>query len=700
MTRRQVVGSALAGAVLLEVPWAGWVPTASAAPPANDFDDADYWNFCDRTQRLVDGFWSESRGSYLGCSGGDTSYNSNLLFAHAAAARMGHHGLVRNDHRARVLAWRLCQSPPWRPPNLATAAADQTHAYGWGAGLETYQGQHVVVDTAVVRGLAEAWYARRELDLPAGTVKLIEERIRTCATSEFYLYPALRLNQINWPVEIYVHAVRITGDPRLVTHDLRQQFDRFVHAMRNPAPGMRIPHLGPGYRFHYLPQYTAGHPVNVDSAEYANIVCGSLRFYDEALRMKMAPLPVSHVRLLRAWAERVMCGYWTHGGYMNWDSGLGFDRWHQGKKHGLCQAALLAIALTPRFRFTEEHSRWAKYFFDRGLEFFEAQCERNGGEPPPIPFGVTATGSAPGDARLWTARMIANAANAARHRLGKMPSELPPPLYAYDPDIGRLAVTTPAYNTAVIVVNQGAFPYGGLELARLYDSDQEVAANIGGVPPAAFGITIRDHTRNRVTHSQRGRRHANLHDPPLRLVHAPWGASAHPPAYPRHPYAGPFSRIDAVGRARCHAYTIRTRHRFKPTYVETRWQLTPRRRGGRCSVQVTFPSWGRDARISAHFRDGRVVEIGDVPIALDDVTGFSVASSHSGYAIAPRSPMTGMVAELLHPQPQKSAPRCGPTLAIRLLDHRRPRYLAFTARIAVVRRDSALKPALRRLAES
>ena len=34
--------------------------------------------------------------------------------------------------------------------------------------------------------------------------------------------------------------------------------------------------------------------------------------------------------------------------------------------------------------------------------------------------------------------------------------------------IGRLTVTTPVYNTAVIAVNQGSFPYGGVELARFF----------------------------------------------------------------------------------------------------------------------------------------------------------------------------------------------------------------------------------------
>ena len=45
-------------------------------------------------------------------------------------------------------------------------------------------------------------------------------------------------------------------------------------------------------------------------------------------------------------------------------------------------------------------------------------------------------------------------------RYGLMRSETPPALYAFDPDIGRLAITTPTYNTAIIAVNQRAFHLG------------------------------------------------------------------------------------------------------------------------------------------------------------------------------------------------------------------------------------------------
>ena len=72
--------------------------------------------------------------------------------------------------------------------------------------------------------------------------------------------------------------------------------------------------------------------------------------------------------------------------------------------------------------------------------------------------------------------------------LGRRPASAPPALYAFDPDTGRLAVTTPAYNTAIVPVNQRAIPYGGVDIARLFDGHQEVAANIGGSGAAAFGL--------------------------------------------------------------------------------------------------------------------------------------------------------------------------------------------------------------------
>ena len=180
---------------------------------------------------------------------------------------------------------------------------------------------------------------------PRSAVALIRDRIKKAANSTFYAYPALRLNQINWPIEIYAHAVAVLGAqapaaPRLPSPAvaLRRRADP------PRAAACERPNTGPGYRFHYLPQFGEDHHANLDSAEYATIVCGALLFYGQARSAGMAELEPGQLAQLRAWVERVLCGYWTHAGYLNWDTGLGFARWHQVKKPPLCQQSLLAIA--------------------------------------------------------------------------------------------------------------------------------------------------------------------------------------------------------------------------------------------------------------------------------------------------------------------------------------------------------------------
>ena len=49
----------------------------------------------------------------------------------------------------------------------------------------------------------------------------------------------------------------------------------------------------------------------------------------------------------------------------------------------------------------------------------------------------------------------------------------------------------------MLAVNQHAIPYGGIELARLYDGEQRVVSNVGGRPWASFGVLVRDRSAKR-----------------------------------------------------------------------------------------------------------------------------------------------------------------------------------------------------------
>ena len=655
---------------------------------ARSTGDAGYWAYADRIQLQFDPMWSESAGYYkIGGGGVEPMANSMLLLTHSVAAERGYEGPSRNDHRARVLALRLVDGVPF----VTTPGSGQTHAPGWVCSMTSpNDGQHLVFDAEVVDGLVYAYRARDALQLPASTVSKLRSAIHRTARGAFWRYPTVRLNQVNWYALMYAADATVTGDPTLLRHDLALQLRRFfANASAN---------FGPGMRFHYLPDHRINVPSNVDSAEYANIVLSFVRFYDQARHAGMAALPSSSVTLMHQWIERAIAGYWTHGGYMNWDTGLGFRRWHQTKKLGLAQEALIGLAATKSLLPSERWGRWANAMLDRSLGFYDRQVVRKGGIADGLLFGVNVVPQSAASARLGAARIEANAARAIAAGLGSRATSEPPALYAFDPDIGRLAVTTPAYNTAIVAVNQRAFPYGGLDLARLYDGEQEVAANIGGRPPASFGVLVRDRGGHRVIASQIGRPSVTG-TTPLRLTKAPSGAGALASAHAGRAFAGPFTDLRATGTTSTSTLRVTVSHRFTRDWIQSSWTVE-RRSGSACfTADVLFPSWGgRAASIVAVLRDGSRVTLGTRRIPLSSIAYLWVRSELSGYVVVPVSCGGAAAVHLLHPARQSSAPNPGPTLAVEIARGARLNRVSLTVRLTPVRSEQQAQSAAQHLA--
>jgi hypothetical protein len=286
---------------------------------------------------------------------------------------------------------------------------------------------------------------------------------------------------------------------------------------------------------------------------------------------------------------------------------------------------------------------------------------------------------------LFAARMQANAARAVALGLAAQTAIQPPPLYSFDGDIGRLTITTPAYNTAVLAVNQRAVPYGGVELARLYDGSQRVVANVGGRPWASFGVLVRDASAREVLFSQKPR---TLPPPnqPLELLASPRGVVRRTKDYPARPYGGPFKTIVARGHTASPEVAVETTHRFKPDWIETRWNIRPRKRA-RYTVDVLFPSWGPTARVEAVLAGGRRVTLAapGLPrkkVSLRNVAYFYIAGEETGYVVVPAGRRPQAVAHILRPKPQSSAPKPGPTLALQLAGQRKFKRLAVGVKIA------------------
>jgi hypothetical protein len=647
--------------------------------------DATYWSYADDLQAQLDAQWDEQAGYYrMGGGGVEPMANSMLLLTHSVAAMQGYTGgPARNDHRARVLALRLVDGAPF----VNKPGGGQSHAPGWVNSMTSaHGGQHLVFDAEVVDGLVYAYRARTALQLPDATVAKIRDAIHRTARGAFWRYPTIRLNQVNWYALIYAADATVTGDTTLLRHDMHEQLVRFFgQASGNGAGG--IGNFGPGMRFHYLPHLALNNPKNVDSAEYANIVLSFVRFYDQARRAGMAPLSGTAVAMMHQWVERAISGYWTHGGYMNWDSGLGFDRWHQAKKLGLSQEALVGLASSDTLLPGDKWGRWAEDILDRSLKFYDGLVQRGRRIPDPVLFDVDVVPQGPGSARLAAARIEANAARAVDAGLGSRRAVTPPALYSYDPDIGRLAVTTPSYNTAIVAVNQRAFPYGGLDLARLFDGDQDVAANIGGRPPASFGVLVRNVNGARAIASQVGRERVTGITP-LRLTHAPSGAGALASAKIGHAFAGPFTDLRATGSMSTSALRVTVSHRFTPDWIQSWWTVARRSGSARYSADVLFPSWrGADGFASAVavLRSGETVTVGSKLIPLSSIAYLWVRSADSGYVVVPASRPSGAGVHVLRASAQSSDPKPGPTLAVQIERSERFDRAAFSARIMPVR---------------
>ena len=607
-----------AAAVLLAL-----VVPASARAAEPPYSNAGYWAFADEVMRSLDSWWDPHRGAYILKGVPSTRVNSAMLLTHAVAAKTRHDGPTRRDVRARTLVERLTRSPAW-----LGATGSGRRSTCWSRDLNRVRPQHPSLEPKVAEALAWAWRARAALRLSPRAVRRIERRVSACARSSAW-HSVRVANQINWNAELYRAAATVGGGGDLLRRDYRAQLAAFA------ADGSN---WGLGMQFHYQPEAPSAARINLDTPEYANIVAHALGHYDEALRRGMRPLPASSIRRLRSWVTRLLAGSWTHAGYLNWDTGKGRRRWHSAQYWAFAQQALPAIATSPRFWAHRSYGRWAKALFDRGLQTFERRAAAHGGRAPAHMFGVHTPME---DFDCFCARMLANAVRAAALDLGSRSFEDPPPLFAFDSDTGRLAVSTPRYSTAIVPDNRGAFPYGGIDPARLFGPGQTVAANVGGVPPAAFGVVAGGLASQ---HTRRGR---------LRLVHAP-------AAEPSGLRAGPFRVIEARGTVSRGRVRIRASHRFRAASIESRWKVSS---PGRRRVVAHFPPWGADARITAIRRDGTRVDLtpGGAQMRLSEVGKLVLGKR---YRVVPLRAPRGATLRAVAVVRQPTNPRPGPSLRV------------------------------------
>ena len=458
--------------------------------PAASARSADaYWDTSDELVATVGTAWDDAAGVYRvpGDAAGGRGSTPRCCSVHALAAQAGHAGLSRQDVRAVRIVRRMVTAPAFD----ARLNPAQAHAPGWGASLDdaTFQ-QHVAIDARVEEALAAAYVAGDTLGLTGTDRAQIRDRLCRVAGSPLYSRP--QLNQVNWMADVYAACVAVGGDTRLLRSSYRRWLVWFLEHARTPAPGRKTSNLNAGFGLHYVLQRKTSSALNrLPTTEYNSIIVTALRPYDDAVARGMKPLDRRLIGVARRWQGRVLYGEWTAAGYPNWDTGLGFARWHMRRYWAWSADGLLSIAQGGAIGVSARARAHARATFDAALDLYTRVHRAEAGPAePPMSFGlVYPEAQEHADWLLVPARFASLAARAAIDGFRGVAARPLPPSYGYDPDIHRLTIATPRYSTAIVPPSRVG--NGGAELARLFDASGFPVSGTGGSGASRTGFGVR-----------------------------------------------------------------------------------------------------------------------------------------------------------------------------------------------------------------
>jgi hypothetical protein len=505
----------------------------------------------------------------------------------------------------------------------------------------------VSTDARVVEALAAAYESAPQLALDAGTRSLIRSRVCAVARSRFFAQP--RLNQVNWMADTYAACERVGGGSDLLRGAYRKWLTWFlVHARTRTGPKGST-NLNAGLGLHYLPQRSRVATANqTPPSEYGNILLTVLGSYDTAVAHGMRPLPGSLVNVARRWQTRVLYGDWTHAGYLNWDTGLGFERWHLRRYWGWAAEGLITIATAHRLRASAAVSGQAKQTLDAALRLYLRFRSDPSAGSLSTSFGVLSTASdAVGDRRLVPARFAAIAARAATAGLGAAAATpTAPAVYGYDPDVSRLAVSTRRYSAAIVAPST-LVGNGGAELSRLYDSTGQPVSGTGGSGPSLTAFGLRVARGNRVLAETQPGRAWPAHAATLRAA-VPAGGGR---------FTTLRSNATVVGIG---AVKVRVEHAFDRDGIRVRHTVLG---AARATATLRFPAYGAAAFTSrGDFGPELPIPATGLPAAQ---TLHVKLHSGRGYTIVFTRPLpSGSQVRVVNARPARSAPRTTRTMVV------------------------------------
>ncbi|MFM8560910.1 MAG: hypothetical protein ACKOB9_02290 [Solirubrobacterales bacterium] len=535
------------------------VPATAAADPG---DPSRLWTYADGVTERLEEKWSNKKQRYTG-STFRLTVSMLTLFANARIAR--YEGLSRKDERIEPMARRLITWPTYitRSSDARNPGSTHPHVPGFTSGASDQPGiQHVAISNQAMSALG---LAVKSGALPKALEREIGQKVYAVARGPRFRYPNIEANQVNWQLGAWLGTARSSGRWGQAKSQSHAYLRAFVAGFRKPMPigGYTTPNFTSDYGLNYYPQSPVNAVINqTSSTEYAGVIFSGMDSYEEMVRRGMKRLSYGQEARFRRWAKRIVTGEWTHGGWPNWDSGRGYERWQVINYFPWCAAGLGTIAASNRLAGDTDRKR-ARWLLYQALDRYRWMVKN--GFKSSARYGVGAVTDIPPVIanQITDARLGATASTAALNEIGP-PGSAPRGWSWWDGERRRLTVSNPRYSAALITpINRVG--YGGLELARFVDSEGRGLTSVGSTSSQAG---MKASVGGRIVGLTQGRYQTVLDG--VRL----WR--------PRR-VGGGAPAIGSRGGA------VVVSHRFNSRGVSTRYEV--RARNARTELRIPF--WGR-----------------------------------------------------------------------------------------------------------
>jgi hypothetical protein len=557
------------------------LPTAAPPDPSTE-----HWLLADRLSARLDSVWLKHRAVYGGSGNISIRMNAMLLELHAMAALSGHTGAARKDDRVTPLVQFFTTAPVVVRKTLrhrSTGVFPHTPAF---EAVFTRSSSHAVLhpsaDAIVARALLAAWRAREIVGMPLEDQQRLAKVIHDVAYGRFYRTGQRAENQINWNADVAEANFVINGDGGSLKQ-YRSQLIWFADHTVEKFSKNGATNLSPGGAFRYAPEYSAEYGVNqFETVEYANLVHGALGFYGRAVKGGMRPLGATRLYRLKRWSKHILFGTWTQAGYPNWDSGLGTKRRHIRQYWGFALDSLMRASEPGGLTGTADQRAYVHRIAENGLALFlRTAWDGLGALPGPTEFGAPNGFPEATNNPIMAPLRFAIIGASLDDRLGDVAAKTPPSMFSDDRTAGRLAVSTPVYNTAVL--RKGSGPEGGLEPTRLFDGLQRpltlLASDSTEGPAPGLRLTRAGST---VVDTQPGSSHQKLRAPYISVSPA------------RRNQSAPFTQLSGSGTVRRGKTSVSVRELFSHGAITTSYGI---HRGKSTTALLRMPVWGRDSTV-------------------------------------------------------------------------------------------------------